>query len=73
MTTAYSLCLFTLLVFLSTGSVEITLPVDKFTKKIMAFAIVTYTPPENAIKAYAELDGIVFQVNMNFLICQYLL
>jgi RNA recognition motif-containing protein len=32
---------------------------------IMGFAIVTYTPPENAIKAYAELDGAVFQVGVD--------
>lgn len=45
-----------------TGSVEVTLPVDKFTKKIKGFAIITYTPPETAVKAYAEMDGTVFQV-----------
>lgn len=47
---------------LLTGSVDVNLPVDKFTKKIMGFAIVKLTPPENAVKAYAEIDGTVFQV-----------
>jgi RNA recognition motif-containing protein len=44
------------------GSVDVNLPIDKFTKKIMGFAIVKFTPPENAVKAYAEFDGTVFQV-----------
>jgi len=44
------------------GSVEVNLPVDRFTKKIKGFAHVKFSPPENAVKALAELDGSVFQV-----------
>ena len=47
---------------LLTGPADITLPVDRFTKKIKGFAIVSFNPPENAVKAFAELDGSVFQV-----------
>jgi multiple RNA-binding domain-containing protein 1 len=46
------------------GSVEVNLPVDRFTKKIKGFAIVKYSPPENAVKALAELDGSIFQGRM---------
>ena len=39
-----------------------TLPVDRFTKKIKGFAHVKFSPPEIAVKALADLDGSVFQV-----------
>ena len=44
------------------GSAEVDLPVDRFTKKIKGFAHVKFSPPENAVKALADLDGSVFQV-----------
>lgn len=48
--------------FHCSGSVEVDLPVDRFTKKIKGFAHVKFCPPENAVKALADLDGSVFQV-----------
>jgi RNA recognition motif. (a.k.a. RRM, RBD, or RNP domain) len=57
--------------------VEVNLPIDKFTKKIMGFAIVKFTPAENAVKAYAELDGTAFQVIkmlanvLEFIVCSF--
>jgi len=44
------------------GSVEVDLPVDHFTKKIKGFAHIKFSPPENAVKALADLDSSVFQV-----------
>lgn len=44
------------------GAVEINLPIDKFTKKIKGYAVVKFLPPENAVKAFSELDGTIFQV-----------
>ncbi len=43
---------------------EIHLPIDKFSRKIKGFAFVTFVMPEHAVKAYAELDGTVFQGRM---------
>jgi len=50
-------------IFFCSGSVEVNLPVDRFTKKIKGFAHVKFSPPENAVKALADLDGSVFQVS----------
>lgn len=36
---------------------EINLPIDRLTKKIKGFGFVTFVMPENAVKAFAELDG----------------
>ena len=47
---------------LDSGSAEVNLPVDRFTKKIKGFARIKFSPPENAVKALADLDGSVFQV-----------
>lgn len=41
---------------------EIHFPIDSFTKKPKGFAFITYMIPEHAVKALAELDGQVFQV-----------
>ncbi|KAK3600296.1 hypothetical protein CHS0354_027139 [Potamilus streckersoni] len=43
---------------------EVHLPIDTFTKKLKGFAFVTFMIPEHAVKAYAELDGTVFQGRM---------
>ena len=47
---------------------EVNLPVDKVTRKIKGFAFVTFILPENAAKAFSELDGKVFQGRLLHLI-----
>ena len=41
---------------------ELHYPIDSLTKKPKGFAFVTFMFPEHAVKAYAEVDGRVFQV-----------
>lgn len=41
---------------------ELHYPIDSLTKKPKGFAFVTFMFPENAVKAYAAVDGQVFQV-----------
>lgn len=41
---------------------DIHFPIDRLTKKPKGFAFITYMIPEHAVKAYAEMDGQVFQV-----------
>lgn len=49
---------------------EIHFPIDKSTKKPKGFAFITYMIPEHAVKALAELDGQVFQVQqMRLFLC----
>lgn len=43
---------------------EIHLPVDNLTKKPKGFAFITYMIPEHAVKAFAGVDGQVFQGRM---------
>ncbi|KAM6297827.1 putative RNA-binding protein 19 [Aegotheles albertisi] len=47
---------------------EIHFPIDRLTKKPKGFAFITYMMPEHAVKAYAELDGQVFQGRMMHLL-----
>ncbi|NXS64155.1 RBM19 protein, partial [Brachypteracias leptosomus] len=47
---------------------EIHFPIDRLTKKPKGFAFITYMIPEHAVKAYAELDGQVFQGRMMHLL-----
>ncbi|NXY82189.1 RBM19 protein, partial [Alcedo cyanopectus] len=47
---------------------EIHFPLDRLTKKPKGFAFITYMIPEHAVKAYAELDGQVFQGRMMHLL-----
>lgn len=48
---------------LSSGPLsELHYPIDTLTKKPKGFAFVTFLFPEHAVKAYAEVDGQVFQV-----------
>ena len=42
--------------------VEVSMPLDGFSKKPKGFAYVTCMFPEKAIKAFNELDGTIFQV-----------
>lgn len=48
---------------------EIHFPIDRLTKKPKGFAFITYMIPEHAVKAYAEMDGQVFQVQRLNFIC----
>ncbi|XP_003461409.1 probable RNA-binding protein 19 isoform X1 [Cavia porcellus] len=43
---------------------ELHYPIDTLTKKPKGFAFVTFLFPEHAVKAYAEVDGQVFQGRM---------
>ncbi|NWX87847.1 RBM19 protein, partial [Nothoprocta pentlandii] len=43
---------------------EIHFPIARLTKKPKGFAFITYMMPEHAVKAYAEMDGQVFQGRM---------
>ncbi|NXF08254.1 RBM19 protein, partial [Smithornis capensis] len=47
---------------------EIHFPVDRLTKRPKGFAFITYMIPEHAVKAFAELDGQVFQGRMMHLL-----
>ncbi|XP_009708279.1 PREDICTED: probable RNA-binding protein 19 [Cariama cristata] len=47
---------------------EIHFPIDRLTKKSKGFAFITYMIPEHAVKAYAEMDGQVFQGRMMHLL-----
>lgn len=40
---------------------EVHLPIDSYTKIIKGFGFVTFVFPEHAVKAFAELDGTIFQ------------
>ena len=40
---------------------EVHLPLDKNTHKIIGIGFVTFLMPEHAVKAFAEVDGHVFQ------------
>ena len=48
---------------------EVSLPIDTLTKKLKGFAFVTYMIPEHAVKAFSELDGIIFQVGVSLMLC----
>ncbi|XP_077152555.1 putative RNA-binding protein 19 isoform X2 [Ranitomeya variabilis] len=43
---------------------EIHFPIDKLTKKPKGFAFITYLITEHAVKAYADVDGHIFQGRM---------
>ena len=43
---------------------EVTLPVDRYSRKIKGFAFVTFVFPERAERAVEALDGTVFQGRM---------
>uniref|UniRef100_A0A670ZWC8 RNA binding motif protein 19 n=1 Tax=Pseudonaja textilis TaxID=8673 RepID=A0A670ZWC8_PSETE len=45
---------------------EIHFPIDSLTKRPKGFAFVTYMFPEHAVKAFAEVDGQVFQVPIDW-------
>jgi multiple RNA-binding domain-containing protein 1 len=43
---------------------EVMLPVDRNTRKVKGYAVVTFLVPENAAKAFVELDGSIFHGRM---------
>jgi RNA recognition motif-containing protein len=43
---------------------EISVPIDRLSRKMKGYACVTFMVPENAVKAYSKLDGKVFQGRM---------
>lgn len=43
---------------------EVIVPIDKVTRKIKGYGIITFLFPEHAIKAYSELDGNIFHGRM---------
>ncbi|XKL60987.1 hypothetical protein PGB90_008044 [Kerria lacca] len=43
---------------------EVIVPLDKLTRKIKGYALVTFLLPENAVKAYTALDGTIFHGRM---------
>jgi len=47
---------------------DIPYVLDKITRKVKGFAFVTYVMPENAVKAYTQLDGTTFQGRLLHLI-----
>ncbi|GIY39672.1 probable RNA-binding protein 19 [Caerostris darwini] len=47
---------------------EIHLPIDFLTKKALGYAFVSYVFAEHAVKAFAELDGTIFQGRLLHLI-----
>ena len=47
---------------------EVNLPIDRQTRKIKGFGFVTYVIPENAVKAFSELDGSTFHGRLLHLI-----
>jgi multiple RNA-binding domain-containing protein 1 len=58
-----------IIILYSIGPVtEVTVPIDRMSRKVKGFALVTFMVPENAAKAYTELDGSVFQGRMMHLL-----
>ncbi|XP_065353915.1 probable RNA-binding protein 19 [Cloeon dipterum] len=43
---------------------EVSVPIDRLSRKMKGFACITFMVPENAVKAYTALDGTVFQGRM---------
>lgn len=43
---------------------EVNLPIDKITRKLKGFGVITFLMPEHAVKAFSELDGTVFAGRM---------
>lgn len=43
---------------------EVILPVDRNTRKVKGYAVVTFLVPENAAKAFMKLDGSIFHGRM---------
>lgn len=43
---------------------DVTVPVDKITRRVKGFGTVTFLLPENAVSAYTNLDGTVLHGRM---------
>lgn len=43
---------------------DVTMSVDRITRKMKGFATMTFVMPEHAVQAYSKLDGTVFHGRM---------
>lgn len=43
---------------------EVNLPIDKITRKLKGFGIITFLMPQHAVQAFSELDGTIFAGRM---------
>lgn len=43
---------------------EVIVPLDKVTRKLKGYGVITFLIPEHAVKAYTELDGTIFHGRM---------
>lgn len=47
---------------------EVIIPVDKISRQVKGYGLVTFLMPEHAVKAYSELDGTIFHGRMMHLL-----
>jgi len=47
---------------------EVIIPVDKISRQVKGYGLITYLMPEHAVKAYTELDGTIFHGRMMHLL-----
>lgn len=47
---------------------EVIIPVDKISRQVKGYGLITYLLPEHAVKAYTELDGTIFHGRMMHLL-----
>lgn len=47
---------------------EVIIPVDKISRQVKGYGLITFLMPEHAVKAYSELDGTVFHGRMMHLL-----
>lgn len=57
-----------LLVFHLGPVTEVIIPVDKISRQVKGYGLITYLLPEHAVKAYTELDGTIFHGRMMHLL-----
>lgn len=61
----YCICLY---VFHLGPVTEVIIPVDKISRQVKGYGLITYLMPEHAVKAYTELDGTIFHGRMMHLL-----
>lgn len=47
---------------------EVIIPIDKTSRQVKGYGLITYLMPEHAVKAYTELDGTIFHGRMMHLL-----
>lgn len=47
---------------------EVIIPIDKISRQVKGYGLITYLMPEHAVKAYTELDGTIFHGRMMHLL-----